>query len=180
MNKFADKLENARARLLDANATLHFLKDRENLNSVLETGCPDVVLGALIDQVDNLVSDACEDCELMQKTHNDDFMAELRASVAEARDYAVQCEERKAPVKKVADSVSRDCLQHVDKIDEVHNQTQSMLSMLMLYLSQAREGGETFNESVLESYTWQLVSNIERGQAASKALSESLRKEAAQ
>ena len=170
MNKFSNRLTDCRSRLLDAEANLNFMRNRENLQTLLDHDSPDVVVGAMIDQAWNLVAEASGDCEFMQNTHNDDFLAELKQSAAEGV----------APVvEDVAVSRSTNYLHHVDTICEIHDQTGSMLSMFMLYLSQARDGGETFKESVLESYVWQLLSNIERGQAASKALCESLGKGAA-
>lgn len=96
VQKFTDKLEDTRARLLDADTTLHFLNDRENLNNLLDQGCPDVVLGALISHIYNLVGKTCEDLELMIKTHNEDFLAEFKQSVAEARDYTLQRDQEAA------------------------------------------------------------------------------------
>ena len=180
MNKFSNRLTDCRSRLIDAEANLNFMRNRENLQTLLNHDSPDVVVGAMIDQAWNLVAEASGDCEFMQNTHNDDFLAELKQSAAETRDYMAQRSEGAAPVvEDVAVSRSTNYHHHVDTICEIHDQTRSMLSMFMLYLSQARDGGDTFNESVLESYVWQLLSNIERGQAASKALCESLGKGAA-
>ncbi len=93
---FMGRAEGTRARLLDAEATLHFLRDRESLNNILDQGCPDVVLGALISHVYDLVGGACGDLELMIETHSDDFLAEFRKSVAEARDHHLKCDKEVA------------------------------------------------------------------------------------
>lgn len=175
MNKFSNKLTDTRARLLDAEATLHFLNNRENLNNLLDEGCPDVVLGALIGQVDNLVSQACEDCELMEKIHNDDFLAELRQSASEARDYIENGPKGSPPVVAAGAPEPTRHSEHMDTLDEIHEQSLAMLNMLMLNHRHASQGEESLADSVLESYTWQLVNNMERAVKAAAALSEGLK-----
>ena len=192
MNKFSSKLTNTRSRLLDAEATLQFLNDRENLNNVLDQGCPDVVLGALISQVDNLVSQACEDCELMEKVHNEDFMAELKQSAREARDYLVQSGQAgsqnagpaaKAKTEKherqgAAEITKKPFIDPVDDLGMLHSQTKSMLLMMMLYLEQAREGGSELSGLALENYVGQLMRNMEQAEQATQALTEIFKQEA--
>jgi len=51
-------LEENRAHLFDAEALLLFLKNRENLNLILNGDSPEVVLGALVDKATLHVSHA--------------------------------------------------------------------------------------------------------------------------
>lgn len=85
MNKFSNELTNTRAFLLDAEATLHFLDNRENLNNLLNAECADVVLGALIEKLHTLVGDACGRCELLEKASDEDLIAECRALALETQ-----------------------------------------------------------------------------------------------
>ena len=63
MNKFSNRLTDCRSRLLDAEASLNFMRNRENLQTLLNS--PDVVVGAMIDHAWNLVAAASGDCEAM-------------------------------------------------------------------------------------------------------------------
>ncbi|MBO6811721.1 MULTISPECIES: hypothetical protein [Marinobacter] len=170
MNKFSNRLTDCRSRLLDAEAILNHLHHPENLHHLLENCSPEVTIGAMIDKAWDLVANASGDCEAMTEASEEDLKAELHQTVRRLQGAAPESQE--------TDSSS--FAQHIDTIDEIHEQSRSMLCMLMLYLSQAREGGETLTESMLENYTWQLQANMERAIEASCALSENLRKGAAQ
>ncbi len=58
-------------------------------------------------------------------------------------------------------------------MDQIHEQTRSMLLMMLVYLEQAREGGEQVNGIVLENYVGQLMSNMDHAIEASCELSKS-------
>lgn len=165
MNKFSNKLDDMRARLLDAEAILHHLHKPENLNHLLDECSPEVTLGAMIDKAWNLVSEASGDCEAMTKASDDDFRAELKETAAEF-----------IRLETGAEQVSRHSVsQHLDTIDEIHEQTRSLLHMLMLNHRRASQGEEALSDSQLENYAWQLVANMDRAIEASCALSESLK-----
>ena len=54
----------------------------------------------------------------------------------------------------------------VDRLNMLHEQTGSMLVMMMVYLDQLRDGGEAISETVLEGYVGQMKANMElAGQA---------------
>lgn len=170
MNKFSNRLTDCRSRLLDAEANLNFMRNRENLNTLLEHDSPDVVVGAMIDQAWDLVSDASGDCEAMAEMSNEDLGAELQETakiIVEAgfRDQASTEVGQQDDGRK----------EKMEQVDEIHTQTDSLLSMLLLYLDQARNGGDTFNEHVLCNYVWQLQSNVRRAQEISDTLFRSLR-----
>lgn len=61
MNKFSNPLTDRRSRLLDAEALLHHLQNRENLNNLLENDSPEVTLGAMIDKSWQLVGEASDE-----------------------------------------------------------------------------------------------------------------------
>ena len=66
---------------------------------------------------------------------------------------------------------------HVDAIDtlnEVHTQTQAMLSMLMAYLKSANEGGEELADHVLANYAWQLKANMDRAEQATEEMARAI------
>lgn len=164
MNKFSNRLNDCRSRLLDAEATLNFMRSRENLNNLLDHDSPDVVVGAMIDQAWSLVATASGDCEAMTEASDEDLKAELQAAVGEVR-------ERKPSKVGLIDEGRRETM---EQIDEIHVQTDSLISMLLLYLDQARDGGEIFNEHVLSNYVWQLQSNVRRARGISDTLFRSL------
>jgi len=143
---------------------LNFLRNRENLNNLLEHDSPDVVVGAMIDQTWNLVATASGDCEAMTETSDEDLKAELHSTAREIGEQASPS----APIDEAH-------IEKMEQIDEIHTQTDSLLSMLLLYLDQAREGGETFDEHVLSNYVWQLQSNIRRAQETADTLFRSMR-----
>ena len=68
--------------------------------------------------------------------------------------------------------------EQIDIMDEIHEQTRSMLLMMMVYLQQERTGGTELNGLALENYVCQMMSNIDRAIEASYALSKSLRGDA--
>lgn len=54
----------------------------------------------------------------------------------------------------------------IDRLNMLHEQTGSMLVMMMVYLDQLRDGGEAISETVLEGYVGQMKANMElAGQA---------------
>lgn len=151
MNKFSNRLTDCRSRLLDAEATLNFLRNRENLNNLLEHDSPDVVVGAMIDQAWELVANASGDCEAMTEASDEDLKAELQAPAMEVQE-------------------GNPLVKYFDALDEIHAQTDSLLAMFHLYLNQAHDGGTTFNENLLANYVWQLQSNLQRAQEVSEEL----------
>lgn len=68
----------------------------------------------------------------------------------------------------------------VDDLGMIHSQTRSMLLMMLVYLEQAREGGQEMNGLTLENYVGQLISNMEQAEQSTKALTDLFRQEAAQ
>ncbi|MCP4063712.1 MAG: hypothetical protein GY740_10730 [Gammaproteobacteria bacterium] len=154
-NKFSDRLTNCRSRLLDGEAILHHLHKPENLAHLLEECSPEVTLGAMIDKAWNLVSEASGDCEAMTEASDEDLKAELQETVQEVQGV----QEEGNPLVK-----------YFDALDEIHAQTDSLLAMFLLYLNQAHDGGETFNEHLLANYVWQLQSNMKRAQEVSEEL----------
>ncbi len=163
MNKFSNRLTDCRSRLLDAEATLNFLRNRENLNNLLEHDSPDVVVGAMIDQAWNLVASASGDCEAMTEATNEDLGAELQRTanqIIEAGGIARQ---------KAVEGETNQALDYFDELNEIHIQTDSLLAMFHLYLNQAQDGGETFNEHLLANYVWQLQRNMSQAQKLAEA-----------
>lgn len=177
MNKFSNRLTDCRSRLLDAEAILHHLHKPENLNHLLEECSPEVTLGAMIDKAWSLVSEASGDVEAMEKTHNDDLLAELRQSANEARDYIAHGPEGSTAVPEASRPAPVRHSEHMDTLDEIHEQSLAMLNMLMLNHRHASNGEESLADSVLESYAWQLVENMKRASTATQALSDSLKQE---
>lgn len=165
MNNFSNRLNDCRSRLLDAEATLNFMRSRENLNNLLEHDSPDVVVGAMIDQAWRLVATASGDCEAITDASDEDLKKELKATVREVG-------ERMPPKAEQIDEARKETM---EQIDEIHVQTDSLISMLLLYLDQAGNGGEIFNEHVLSNYVWQLQSNVRRAREISDTLFRSLR-----
>ncbi|MBW3225498.1 hypothetical protein [Marinobacter adhaerens] len=159
MNKFSNRLTDCRSRLLDAEATLNFLRNRENLNNLLEHDSPDVVLEALIDQAWTLVFNASGDCEAMTEASDEDLRAELQATVREVT---------QPETEETADPAIR----HFDALDEIHAQTDSLLSMLFLYFGQLGPEGEELHPHIVQNYLWQLQNNMKRAQEVSNALYE--------
>ena len=155
MSNFSNHLTNARSRLLDAEALLLFLRNQENLTTLLNADSPEVTIGAMIDKAWDLVANASGDCEAMTESYSENSDAEppIQAKVAGLPE----------------------CMGHIDTIDEIHEQSSAMLNMLMLHHRQASQGEESMSDSVLEGYTWQLVNNLERADKATEALTASLR-----
>ena len=58
----------------------------------------------------------------------------------------------------------------IDKLDEIHNQTPAMLSVLMVYLQSVADGGEELTPQVLSGYAWQMKANIDRAEQATEEL----------
>ncbi|WP_303289558.1 hypothetical protein [Marinobacter sp. SS5-14b] len=77
MSKYFNTLTNTRARLFDAEAILHFLNNRDNLNALLEEGSADVLLGAMINQAWDLVANAGGDCQELVEARDEDLRAEI-------------------------------------------------------------------------------------------------------
>lgn len=165
MNKFSNRLTDCRSRLLDAEAILNHLHHPENLHHLLENCSPEVTIGAMIDKAWDLVANASGDCEAMTEASDEDLKAELHQTVRRLQ--------AAAPESQETDSSS--FAQHLDTIDEIHEQSRSLLHMLMLNHRRASQGEEALSDSNLESYTWQLVNNMDRAIEASCALSECLR-----
>ncbi len=164
-NKFSDRLTNCRSRLLDGEAILNYLHKPENLNNLLEECSPEVTLAAMIDKAWHLVGEACGDTEHMCDTHDEEVKAEVQTIAREIHD-TLQKPQTASPARYN---------QHLDTIDEIHEQTRSLLHMLMLNHRRASQGEEALSDSQLENYAWQLVNNMDRAIEASCALSESLK-----
>jgi len=165
MNSYSTNLINIRARLLDAEALLNHLHKAENLNNLLENDSPEVTLGAMIDKAWHLVSEACGDSEHLCEAHDNEVRAEVRTIASEVHDA----------IRKPENAGPNAYTQHIDTIDEIHEQSRSLLHMLMLNHRRASQGEEALSDSNLESYTWQLVNNMDRAIEASCALSDSLK-----
>ncbi|WP_421860784.1 hypothetical protein [Marinobacter salarius] len=161
MNKFSNRLTDCRSRLLDAEANLNFMRNRENLQTLLSHDSPDVVVGAMIDHAWNLVAAASGDCEAMTEAEDEDLKAELRESVRGITQQAI---------KPLAESANASLDNPVDDLCLIHSQTQALLLMLMVYLEQAKDGGEELSEIALENYVGQLVTNMEQAEKATQAL----------
>lgn len=158
-NKFSNRLTDCRSRLLDAEAILHHLHKPENLAHLLEECSPEVTLGAMIDKAWNLVSEASGDCEAMTEASDEDLKAELQATVREVA---------QPDTEVTADPAIR----HFDALDEIHAQTDSLLSMLFLYFGQLGPEGEELHPHIVQNYLWQLQNNMKRAQEVSNALYE--------
>ena len=165
MNKFSNRLTDCRSRLLDAEALLNHLHKPENLNNLLENDSPEVTLGALIDKAWSLVSEASGDCMEAIDASDEDLKAELQETVALAREVAQESH----------GTGRTSFVQHLDTMDEIHEQSRSLLHMMMLNHRRAAQGEESLSDANLESYAWQLVNNMDRAIEASCALSESLK-----
>lgn len=161
---FSNRLTDCRSRLLDAEATLNFLRNRENLNNLLEHDSPDVVLEALIDQAWTLVFNASGDCEAMTEARDEDLKAELQETLQEVRGAE--------PAK--AGLIDEARKETMEQIDEIHTQTDSLLTMLFLYFGQLGPEGEELHPHVVQNYLWQLQSNVRRVQEISDKLFRSL------
>lgn len=168
MNKFSNRLTDCRSRLLDAEAILNHLHHPENLHHLLENCSPEVTIGAMIDKAWDLVANASGDCEAMTEASDEDLKAELHEAAKELQGATSQVLRASRP----------SIVQHLDTIDEIHEQSRSLLHMLMLNHRRASQGEEALSDSNLESYTWQLVNNMDRAIEASCALSESLKGDA--
>lgn len=164
MNNLSNRLTDCRSRLLDAEALLHHLHKPENLNDLLESDSPEITLGAMIDKAWRLVAEARGDCESMCETHDDAVKAVVR-NVAAEHHHAIRKPEQASPA---------DYSQPLDTIDLIHEQTRSMLLMMLAYLEQARGSGAKINGVSLENYVGQMMSNMDQAVEASCALSESL------
>lgn len=164
MNKFSNRLTDCRSRLLDAEATLNFLRNRENLSNLLEHDSPDVVVGAMIDQAWNLVASASGDCEGMTEASDEDLKAELKANAQEVRE----------PKPQVVGPIVQAQKETMEQIDEIHTQTYSLLSMLFLYFGQLGPDGEELHPHIVQNYLWQLQSNVKRAREISDELFRSL------
>jgi hypothetical protein len=171
MNKYSPKLEDLRASILNTESLLHFMRDRENLRNLLDHGCPDDPIGAMLDGAYNSISDANEFCQALMEARDEDFIAEYRET---AKQSLIQQQVRESKTTPPAQTPSGH-VQHIDTLDEIHEQTRSMLHMLMLNHRRAGQGEESMSDSVLENYAWQLASNMDRAVEASCALSESLK-----
>lgn len=176
MNKFSNRLTDCRSRLLDAEANLNFMRNRENLNTLLEHDSPDVVVGAMIDHAWNLVAEASGDCEAMTEICNEDLGVELHHTAKEILEAGHASGEKAAKPDSLPAAAGLTAhSKHMDMLDEIHEQSLAMLNMLMLNHRHASQGEESLADSVLESYTWQLVNNMERAVKAAAALSEGLK-----
>ena len=165
MNKFSNRLTDCRSRLLDAEAILHHLHKPENLAHLLEECSPEVTLGAMIDKAWNLVSEASGDCEAMTEASDEDLKAELQETVQEVRE----------PEPAKVGLIDEARKETMEQIDEIHTQTDSLLTMLFLYFGQLGPEGEELHPHVVQNYLWQLQSNVRRAQEISDTLFKSLR-----
>lgn len=52
----------------------------------------------------------------------------------------------------------------LDALSTLHSQTNAMLLMMLVYLEQAREGGEQINSIALENYVGQMKANMEQAE----------------
>jgi hypothetical protein len=162
MNKYSPKIDDLRARVLDTETLLHFMRDRENLQNMLDHGCPADPIRAMLDSAYNSISEANEFCIALQEASDEDFQAELKLSAREARAHLVQSGQAKPAGEVVPDEQRVAEIRHFDQMDEIHAQTDALLAMLLLYMNQAHQGGDTFNEHLLADYVWQLQSNNQR------------------
>lgn len=60
----------------------------------------------------------------------------------------------------------------LDTLSTLHSQTDAMLLLMLVYLEQAREGGEQINSIALENYVGQMKSNMEQAEQATMRLVE--------
>lgn len=197
MNKYSPKLDDIRARVLDTETLLHFMRDRENLQNMLDHGCPADPIRAMLDSAYNSISEANQFCIELQEAKEEDFLAEYRAAAIEGMNHAARSKADIMPGEdhsaENADAVfgSRERLaavllpvspaaltEHFDTLDEIHEQSSAMLNMLMLNHRHASNGGESLADSALESYAWQLVENMKRARKAAQSLYDSLKQEA--
>ena len=176
MNKFSNRLTDCRSRLLDAEAILNHLHHPENLHHLLENCSPEVTIGAMIDKAWDLVANASGDCEAMTEASNEDLGAELHHTAKEILEAGRVSDEKAAKLSPPVTSLAGH-VEHMDTLDEIHEQSLALLDMLMLNYRHAGQGEEALADKVLENYTWQLKSNLERAIKASDALSESLKRE---
>jgi hypothetical protein len=65
---------------------------------------------------------------------------------------------------------SNTLLEAIDKLNEIHNQTQALTTVLMAYLHAADDGGDVLSDRVLSSYVWQIQSNIDRAESAASVI----------
>jgi hypothetical protein len=61
-------------------------------------------------------------------------------------------------------------LNPLDTLSTLHSQTDAMLLLMLVYLEQAREGGEQINSIALENYVGQMKSNMEQAERATMKL----------
>jgi len=194
MNKHSAKLDDLRARVLDTESLLFFMRDRENLQQMLDHGSPEDPIRAMLDSAYDSISHANELCQALLEARDEDFRAEYKETAIEAMNSAMQSKTASTHYdnqgSESADAVfaSREqfsklmqpvntvgAATHLDTLDEVHEQSAAMLNMLMVNHRHASQGAESLADSALESYVWQLVSNMERAVKAASALSNSLK-----
>jgi hypothetical protein len=170
-NSYSAKMEDMRSRMLDAEAILHFMRKPEHIQNLLEGDSPDVVIGALMERAWSPTSSASGDYFALIDVRDEDLGAELHRTALELiADGSIVQIDKNAPGAGLTNHI-----EHIDKLDESHEQTKAMLSVLMLYLGQAGDGWDILNESVITSYAWQMMNNMERAKAASTAIHESLK-----
>lgn len=63
----------------------------------------------------------------------------------------------------------------IDQLNMLHEQTGSMLVMMMVYLDQLRDGGEAISETVLEGYVGQMKANMEFAEGVTRQLENELK-----
>ncbi|WP_322003357.1 hypothetical protein [Marinobacter alexandrii] len=88
MNKYSPKLEELRARVLDTETLLHFMRDRDNLQTLLNHGCPQDTVGAMIDGAYNAISEAGGLSEALLEARDEDFREEYKETAIEAMNRA--------------------------------------------------------------------------------------------
>ncbi|MDC8454688.1 hypothetical protein [Marinobacter sp. DS40M6] len=88
MNKHSAKLDDLRARVLDTESLLFFMRDRENLQQMLNHGSPEDPIQAMLDSAYNSISDANELCQALLEARDEDFLAEYKEAAIEAINHA--------------------------------------------------------------------------------------------
>ncbi|MEO9589695.1 MAG: hypothetical protein ABJG23_20430 [Marinobacter sp.] len=88
MNKYSPKIDDIRARVLDTESVLNFMRDRENLQTMLDHDSPEDPIRAMLEGAYISISGANELCIALQEAKEEDFLAEYKAAAIEAMDNA--------------------------------------------------------------------------------------------